>query len=72
MDGSSVIFIVIPRVLIVGAGFAGLNATRALRHADADVTIVGGNDYHTFSRCSTTVQPTRTGDPDVRALLTPH
>ena len=26
-----------PRVLIVGAGFAGLNVARALRHADADV-----------------------------------
>ncbi len=37
-----------PRVLIVGAGFAGLNAARALRHADADVTIVDGHDYHTF------------------------
>ena len=37
-----------PRVLIVGAGFAGLNAARALRHADADVTIVDGHAYHTF------------------------
>jgi NADH:quinone reductase (non-electrogenic) len=37
-----------PRVVIVGAGFAGLNAARALRHADADVTIVDGHDYHTF------------------------
>ena len=31
-----------PQVVIVGAGFAGLNAARALRHADADVTIVDG------------------------------
>jgi NADH dehydrogenase len=37
-----------PQVGIVGAGFAGLNAARALRHADADVTIVDGHDYHTF------------------------
>ena len=37
-----------PRVLIVGAGFAGLKAARALRHADADVTIVDGHDYQTF------------------------
>jgi NAD(P)-dependent dehydrogenase (short-subunit alcohol dehydrogenase family) len=35
-------------VLIVGAGFAGLNAARALHHADADVTIVDGHDYHTL------------------------
>ena len=37
-----------PQVAIVGAGFAGLNAARALRHADANVTIVDGHDYHTF------------------------
>ena len=37
-----------PRVLIVGAGFAGLKAARALRRADADVMIVDGHDYHTF------------------------
>ena len=36
------------RVVIVGAGFAGLHAARALRRADADVTIVDGHDYHTF------------------------
>lgn len=37
-----------PRVLTAGAGFAGLKAARALRHADADVTIVDGHDYRTF------------------------
>jgi len=37
-----------PRVLIVGAGFGGLNAARALRRTDAEVTIVDGHDYHTF------------------------
>lgn len=37
-----------PQVVIVGAGFAGLNAARALRHADADVTLVDDHDYHTF------------------------
>ena len=34
--------------MIVGAGFAGLNAAHALRRAHADVTIVDGHDYHTF------------------------
>src|SRR6266513_3126346 len=50
MDGSSVIFIVMPIVipLVLFAGIAGLNVARALRHADADVTIVDGHDYHTF------------------------
>ena len=37
-----------PRVVIVGAGFAGLNAARALRGTDAEVTIVDHHDYHTF------------------------
>jgi NADH dehydrogenase len=34
--------------VIIGAGFAGLNAAHAPRRADADVTIVDGHDYHTF------------------------
>ncbi len=37
-----------PRVVIVGAGFGGLAATRALRHVDVDVTIVDRNNYHLF------------------------
>jgi NADH dehydrogenase len=37
-----------PRVVIVGAGFGGLNAARALRRADVDITIVDERNYHTF------------------------
>jgi NADH dehydrogenase len=37
-----------PRVVIVGAGFAGLWAARALRRAPADVVVVDRNNYHTF------------------------
>src|ERR1039458_5138768 len=36
------------RVVIVGAGFAGLNAAHALRGADVDVVLVDKNNYHTF------------------------
>ncbi len=36
------------RVVIVGAGFAGLNAARALRKADADVTVVDRSNHHLF------------------------
>ncbi|MBV8445661.1 MAG: NAD(P)/FAD-dependent oxidoreductase [Candidatus Dormibacteraeota bacterium] len=36
------------RVVIAGAGFAGLYAAKALRHLDADVTIVDRNNYHLF------------------------
>jgi len=37
-----------PHVVIVGAGFGGLAASRALRHVDVDVTIVDRNNYHLF------------------------
>lgn len=38
-----------PQVVIVGAGFAGINAAKALRGADADITVVDQNNYHTFA-----------------------
>jgi NADH dehydrogenase FAD-containing subunit len=37
-----------PRVLILGGGFAGIGAARALKKADVDVVIVDKHDYHTF------------------------
>lgn len=37
-----------PRVVIVGAGFGGLTAARALGHAPVHVTLVDRRNYHTF------------------------
>jgi choline dehydrogenase-like flavoprotein len=37
-----------PRVVIVGAGFAGLSAAKALRRVSVQVTVVDQHDYHTF------------------------
>ena len=37
-----------PRVLIVGGGFAGLAAAKALAHAPADVTILDRRNHHVF------------------------
>jgi NADH dehydrogenase len=37
-----------PRVVILGGGFAGIGAARALEDADADVVLVDRHDYHTF------------------------
>lgn len=37
-----------PKVLIIGAGFAGLYAAKALRNADVDVLLVDQHNYHTF------------------------
>ena len=36
------------RVAVIGAGFGGLNAARALKGADVDVTLVDRNNFHTF------------------------
>jgi NADH dehydrogenase len=36
------------RVVIVGAGFAGLAATRALRHAPADIILIDRMNHHVF------------------------
>ncbi|TMC13454.1 MAG: NAD(P)/FAD-dependent oxidoreductase [Chloroflexi bacterium] len=38
-----------PRVVIIGAGFGGLTATRALRRLPVDVTLVDRNNYHLFT-----------------------
>jgi NADH dehydrogenase len=37
-----------PRVVIVGAGFGGLNVARALRGKEADVVVVDRRNYHLF------------------------
>ncbi|MET0763769.1 MAG: NAD(P)/FAD-dependent oxidoreductase [Blastococcus sp.] len=36
------------RVVVVGGGFGGLNVTRALAHADVDVTVVDRTNHHLF------------------------
>ncbi len=36
------------RVVVVGGGFGGLNAVRALEHADVDVTVVDRTNHHLF------------------------
>jgi NADH:ubiquinone reductase (H+-translocating) len=37
-----------PRVVIVGAGFAGLNAAKALADAPVQVTVIDRNNHHLF------------------------
>jgi NADH:ubiquinone reductase (H+-translocating) len=37
-----------PRVVVVGAGFAGLAAVRRLARAPVEVTLVDGHNFHTF------------------------
>ena len=35
-------------VVVVGGGFAGMNAAHALAGSEADVTLVDRHNYHTF------------------------
>src|SRR4051812_20759289 len=37
-----------PRVIIVGAGFGGLSAAKALAELPVSVTVVDGHNYHLF------------------------
>ena len=37
-----------PRVAIIGGGFGGLAAAKALKHADAEVTIIDRHNHHLF------------------------
>jgi NADH dehydrogenase len=37
-----------PRVVIIGAGFAGLSAAKALRNAPFDVIVIDRHNYHLF------------------------
>ena len=38
-----------PRVVIAGAGFAGLTCARGLKHAPVDVVLIDRNNYHLFT-----------------------
>src|SRR5687767_5942197 len=38
-----------PHVVIIGGGFAGLDAARALRRASVAVTLVDRHNHHVFS-----------------------
>ncbi|HSD30834.1 MAG TPA: FAD-dependent oxidoreductase, partial [Gemmatimonadales bacterium] len=62
-----------PRVVIVGAGFGGLRAARALRRAPMDVLLVDRNNYHLFQPllyqvATAGLEPEQIAKP-VRAIL---
>jgi len=64
---------VTPTVVIVGAGFGGLNAARALRRAPVQVILVDRNNYHLFQPllyqvATAGLEPEQIAKP-VRAIL---
>src|ERR1700752_2241134 len=37
-----------PRIVIIGAGFAGVNAAKALKRSDAEVLLIDRRNHHIF------------------------
>src|ERR1700749_5263327 len=37
-----------PRIVIVGGGFGGISAAKALRHCDAEVVVIDRRNHHIF------------------------
>jgi len=63
----------LPHVVIVGAGFGGLNAARTLRHAACRVTLIDRRNYHLFQPllyqvATATLSPADIATP-IRALF---
>jgi len=66
-----------PRVVVVGAGFAGLGCARALaKHKGVDVTLIDRNNYHQFQPLLYQVATAQLAPVDVtfslRALFSGH
>jgi NADH dehydrogenase len=65
-----------PRVVIVGAGFGGLNAAQALGRAKARITVIDRRNYHTFQPllyqvATAGLSPAEIAAP-IRAILSSH
>src|SRR5689334_1742698 len=65
-----------PRVVIVGAGFGGLSAAKALRRSAFDVTVIDQHNYHLFQPllyqvATAGLSPADIASP-VRSILSPY
>jgi NADH dehydrogenase len=62
-----------PKVVIIGAGFAGMAAVRALQDSDAEITLVDRNNHHLFQPflfqvATSILEPAEIATP-IRSLL---
>ena len=65
-----------PRVVIVGAGFGGLNAARALAKAPVQITVIDRKNFHTFQPllyqvATAGLSPGEIAEP-IRSILRPY
>jgi len=63
----------LPRIAIVGAGFGGLAATKALRNAPVQITLIDRSNHHVFQPllyqvATSVLSPSQIGSP-IRAIL---
>jgi NADH dehydrogenase len=58
-----------PRVVVLGGGFAGLNAARALAGVDADVTLIDRHNVHVFQPLLYQVATAGLAAPDISAPI---
>jgi NADH dehydrogenase len=63
----------LPRITIVGAGFGGLAATKALRNAPVQITLIDRSNHHVFQPllyqvATSVLSPSQIGSP-IRAIL---
>ncbi len=63
----------VPRVVIVGGGFGGLAAAKALRRAPADVILIDRTNHHLFQPllyqvATSVLSPAQIGSP-IRGIL---
>lgn len=58
-----------PKVVIVGGGFGGISAARALRHANVDVTVVDRTNHHVFQPLLYQVATATLAETDITAPI---